>query len=76
MFGIHGFGGIFSLHLNEDGEKAPMGLREFQSAEDNSLEVFEVISNVLHFRNDRVYGNIDNALRSQIALLANKYSET
>ena len=50
--------------------------REFQLVEDDSLEAFEVISNVLHFRNDRVYGNIDNALLLQIALLANKYSET
>ena len=49
-------------------------LRDFQWVEDNSLEAVEVISTVLHFMNDKVYGNIENAILLQIALVTNKQS--
>ena len=62
-----------SLHLKEDGKKMDIGrLRDFQWMENNSLEAVEVISTVLHFMNDKVYGNVENAISLQIALLTNK----
>ena len=61
--------------MNEDGKETPLRhLRDFKLVEEDSLEAVEVISNMLYFMNDIVYGNIENAILLKIALLANKYT--